>query len=68
VLVAIVQGVTAAAVGAIAGAVVVLGRGAIFDGPTVIIAAGALFARRLVPRVPEPVLVLIAAAVGFGAR
>ncbi|HTK41741.1 MAG TPA: chromate efflux transporter [Gemmatimonadales bacterium] len=68
VLVAIVQGVTAAAVGAIAGAVVVLGRGAIFDGPTVIIAAGALVARRLVPRVPEPVLVLIAAAVGFGAR
>lgn len=68
VLVAIVQGVTAAAVGAIAGAVVVLGRGAIFDGPTVIIAAGALVARRLIPRVPEPVLVLIAAAVGFGAR
>jgi chromate transporter len=38
VLAAIVQGVTAAAVGAIAGAVVVLGRGAIVDGPTVIIA------------------------------
>jgi len=67
VLAAIVQGVTAAAVGAIAGAVVVLGRGAIVDGPTVIIATGTLVVRRLVPRVPEPLLVLAAAAVGLGA-
>jgi chromate transporter len=68
VLAAIVQGVTAAAVGAIAGAVIVLGRGAIVDGPTVIIATGTLVVRRLLPRVPEPLLVLAAAAVGFGAR
>jgi len=67
-LVAIVHGVTAAAVGAIAGAVIVLGRGAIFDWLTVIIAAATLALRRLVPRVPEPVLVLAAAAVGLGAR
>ncbi len=68
VLAAIVQGVTAAAVGAIAGAVVVLGRGAIVDWPTVLIATGTLVVRRLLPRVPEPLLVLAAAGVGLGAR
>jgi chromate transporter len=68
VLAAIVQGVTAAAVGAIAGAVVVLGRGAIVDVRTAVVAAATLAARRLLPRVPEPILVLAAAAFGLAAR
>jgi chromate transporter len=65
---AIVQGVTAGAVGAIAGAVVVLGRGAIVDGRTAIIATGTLVIRRLLPRLPEPILVIAAAGVGLATR
>jgi len=68
VLAAIVQGVTAGAVGAIAGAVVVLGRGAIIDLRTALLAGGTLAARRLLPRAPEPILVLAAAAIGLASR
>ena len=68
VLGAIVQGVTAGAVGAIAGAVVVLGRGAIVDVRTGLVAAGTLAVRGLLPRIPEPLLVLSAALVGLAAR
>lgn len=68
VLAAIVQGVTAGAVGAIAGAVVVLGRGAIIDLRTALLAGGTLAGRRLLPRVPEPILVLAAAAFGLASR
>jgi len=67
-LAAIVQGVTAGAVGAIAGAVVVLGRGAILDLRTFLVAASTLAVRRLVPRVPEPILVVAAAIVGLMVR
>ena len=67
-LAAVVQGVTAGAVGAIAGAVVVLGRGAIVDVRTALVASGTLAVRRLLPRVPEPILVLAAAAFGLTAR
>ena len=67
-LAAMVQGVTAGAVGAIAGAVVVLGRGAIVDGRTALVAAGTLAVRRLLPRIPEPLLVLGAAVVGLASR
>lgn len=68
VLAAIVQGVTAGAVGAIAGAVVVLGRGAIVDMRTSLVAAVTLIIRRLLPRVPEPLLVLGAALFGLASR
>lgn len=68
VLAAIVQGVTAGAVGAIGGAVVVLGRGAIVDVRTGLVAAGTLAVRRLLPQVPEPLLVLSGALVGLAAR
>jgi len=61
---AIVQGVTAGATGAIAGAVVVLGRGAIRDLPTALLALATLV---LVwrTRVPEPLLILGAALAGL---
>lgn len=61
---AFVQGATAAATGAIAGAAIVLGQRAITDLPTAIIALvslGLLWRFRL----PEPLLVLGAGAVGL---
>jgi chromate transporter len=67
-LAAVVQGVTAGAVGAIAGAVAVLGRGAIVDARTALVAVATLVTRRLLPRVPEPLLVLGAALVGIASR
>jgi chromate transporter len=63
-LAAIVEGVTAAATGAIAGAVVVLGRGAIRDLPTAALALGALGLTWRFPRIPEPAIVVVAGAVG----
>ena len=67
-LAAIVQGVTAAAVGALAGAVVVLGQAALIDLTTVLVASGTLGARVLLPRVPEPLLVAGAATIGLMVR
>jgi len=61
---AFVAGVTAAAVGAIAGAVFVLGRHAIHDVPTALIALLAL-AILLRWKVPEPVIILAAAVTGL---
>ena len=62
---AFVQGVTAAAVGAITGAVVILGRRALVDWLTVLIACVVLFALLKVKKIPEPILILGAALVGL---
>jgi len=62
---AFVQGVTAAAVGAIAGAAVILGKKALFDVPTVLIAAVCLTAIIRIKKIPEPVLIVAAGAVGL---
>lgn len=64
-VVAFVDGVTAAAVGAIAGAVVVLGRRSIVDLPTaaLFLATAAVLWR--FKKLPEPVVVLAAALVGL---
>lgn len=62
---AFVGGATAAATGAIAGAVVVLGQRAISDVPTAFVGAVSLAALWRW-RVPEPVLVLAAGIVGVG--
>lgn len=64
-LAAVVDGVTAAAVGAIAGAVVVLGRRAIVDLPTALLAIAALAALWRTRRLPELVVILMAAAAGL---
>ena len=61
---AFVAGATAAATGAIAGAVVVLGQRAIFDAPTAVIALASLAALWRF-KLSEPVLVLAAAAAGL---
>jgi chromate transporter len=63
-----VEGVTAAATGAIAGAAFVLGRRAIVDVGALAIALVALFVAWRVRRVPEPLLILAAAVVGVLAR
>jgi chromate transporter len=66
---AFVDGVTAAAIGAITGAVFVLGRGSIIDVTTALIAVvtvGLLV--RFGRRAPEPLIVVIAAAVGLTLR
>jgi chromate transporter len=60
-----VDGVTAAAAGAIAGAVVVLGRRALIDGPTWGIAFLTLVLLWRVKRIPEPALILGAGLVGI---
>jgi len=61
---AFVRGVTAAATGAIAGAVVVLARRSVYDLPTVLI-CGISLAVLFRWKVPEPVLIACAAAAGF---
>jgi chromate transporter len=61
---AFVKGMIAAAVGAIAGACFVLGRRAVFDLPTALIAAAALgLLWRF--KVPEPILIAAAGAAGM---
>jgi len=62
---AIVDGVTAAATGAIAGAVFVLGRRAITDWSTLALFVVALVVVLRVRSVPEPVLLLAAAVIGL---
>jgi chromate transporter len=61
---AFVNGVTAAAAGAIAGACVVLGRRAIFDLPTALIGLAA-FGLLWRLRVPEPILIAAAGITGL---
>ena len=62
---AFVDGVTAAASGAIAGAAFVLGRRAIHDVPTVLIALGTLWVIVKTKRVPEPMVIVAAGVVGW---
>jgi chromate transporter len=65
---AFVDGVTAAATGAIAGAVFVLGRRALVDAATVGVAAGTLLVLVRWRRVPEPLLIAAAGALGILAK
>jgi len=62
---AAVDGVTAAATGAIAGAVFVLGKRAIVDGPTLAMFLAALAVVLWVKKIPEPVLLLAAGVAGI---
>ncbi|MDI3259393.1 MAG: chromate transporter [Sinobacteraceae bacterium] len=64
-LAAFVDGATAAAVGTIAGSVVVLGRRSIVDGPTLLIALAAVGTLWKLKKVPEPVVVAAAAVLGI---
>ena len=59
-----VDGVTAAASGAIAGAAFVLGKRAIIDIPTALVGLGTLTALIYLKKIPEPVVILAAGIVG----
>jgi chromate transporter len=63
-LVAFVEGVTAAAVGALAGAVYIVGRGAIRDVTTAVIALITLIIL-IRTKIPEPILVIAAGITGI---
>jgi chromate transporter len=62
---AFVQGVTAAAVGAIAGAVVILARRSLVDWVTVAIALTVLAVLLKLRKVPEPALIVMAGIIGL---
>jgi chromate transporter len=65
---AFVDGVTAAATGAIAGASFVLGRRAIVDWPTLCIALVTLGALAVFRKVPEPLVIIAAGLAGFAIK
>jgi chromate transporter len=62
---AFVAGVTAATTGAIAAATVILGKHAIVDLPTALIAAATIVALIWARKIPEPLVILAAGAVGL---
>ncbi len=65
---AFVQGVTAAAVGAIAGAAYILARRSLIDVPTVLIAVITFAILTATKKIPEPVLILTAGVIGMVLR
>jgi chromate transporter len=65
---AFVDGVSAAAAGAIGGAAIVLGRRAIFDVPTIIIAVATFAVLLNLKKVPEPLVIVAAGLVGLAVR
>lgn len=62
---AFVDGVTAAAIGAIAGAVLVLAKRNLSDIPTVLIALATIVILYTYKKIPEPVVILVASVVGL---
>jgi len=62
---AFVKGVTAAAVGAITGAVFILGSRALIDRNSLLVASASLGILLLIKKTPEPVLILVAGLVGL---
>jgi chromate transporter len=62
---AFVDGVTAAATGAIAGAAIVLGRRSLIDAPTVCIFLVTLLVLTYVKKVPEPLVIVAAGVIGL---
>ena len=64
-IVAFVDGVTAAAIGTITGAVVVLGKRSITDFATIAILAVTLLLLWKVKKLPEPAIVVLAALAGL---
>lgn len=64
-VVAFVDGITAAAIGAIAGAVIVIAKRSIIDIPTVLIAMVTILLLWKFKKLPEPIVVIAAAVVGL---
>ena len=64
-VIAFIDGVTAAAIGAIAGAVIVIGQRSITDWITALLAAVTAAVLWKFKKIPEPVLVVVAALIGL---
>ncbi len=64
-VIAFVDGITAAAIGAIAGSVVVVAQRSLSDNPTALLAVGATALLWKFKKIPEPVLVIGAALIGL---
>ncbi|HWY24321.1 MAG TPA: chromate transporter [Nevskia sp.] len=64
-IVAFVNGATAAAIGTIAGSVIVLGRRSVIDLPTLLITLATTAALWKFKKVPEPAIVAVAAVLGL---
>lgn len=62
---AFVDGITAAVIGALVGAVVVIAMRSIIDVPTALIAVATVFALIYVKKIQEPQIILVAAALGL---
>jgi chromate transporter len=67
-ILAFVDGVTAAAIGAITGAVIVLARRAVIDAPTLLLALATLVLLWKFRKLQEPVIVAAAALIGLAAH
>jgi chromate transporter len=65
---AFVDGITAGAFGAIGGAVIVLARRQLTDWPSIIIAISTLAILVLFKKIPEPVIILVAALAGLALK
>ncbi len=64
-IVAFVDGCTAAAIGTIAGAVIVLGKRSIVDAPTALVMVLTVLLLWKVRKIPEPAIVALAAVIGL---
>ncbi|WP_349607102.1 chromate transporter [Cupriavidus sp. DF5525] len=64
-ILAFVDGVTAAAIGAITGAVFVLAKRSIVDVPTILLALGTVALLLKFKKLPEPVIIICAALIGL---
>jgi chromate transporter len=62
---AFVEGITAAVVGALVGAVLVIGMRSIIDIPTALIAVASVLALVYIKKIQEPIIIFVAAIVGF---
>jgi chromate transporter len=62
---AFVEGITAAAIGALTGAVIVIARRSLTDMPTILIAIISAAVLWKFKKIPEPVLILVAAVLGL---
>ncbi len=62
---AFVDGITAAVIGALVGAVVIIGIRSITDIPTALIAVAAIFALLYIKKIKEPYIILVAVIIGL---
>lgn len=65
---AFIEGITAAVIGALTGAVIIIAGRSIVDAPTALIAACTVVSLLYFKKLPEPILILIGAPVGLAIK